>query len=89
MAPKTLDPVKKDPTTMKAKAFVEDIRLKILTSSDNLADLATERERQLTMARAKQTTGLTNGRAANWAPEVVFCPLRALSSRQLTFQSCC
>ena len=33
-------------------------------------DLATERERQLTTARANQTTGLTNGRAANWAPEV-------------------
>ena len=33
-------------------------------------DLATERGRQLTTARANQTTGLTNGRAANWAPEV-------------------
>ena len=33
-------------------------------------DLARERERQLTSARANQTTGLTNGRAANWAPEV-------------------
>ena len=32
--------------------------------------LATERERQLTTARANQTTGLTNGRAANWAQEV-------------------
>ena len=31
------------------------------------ADLATERERQLTKARANQTTGLTNGKAANWA----------------------
>ena len=30
-------------------------------------DLAKERERQLTTARANQTTGLTNGRAANWA----------------------
>ena len=29
------------------------------------ADLATERERQLTKARANQTTGLTNGIAAN------------------------
>ena len=48
-------------------------------------DLATERERQLTTARANQTTGLTNGRAANWAPEVVFSPFRALSCRQLTF----
>jgi len=33
-------------------------------------DLATERERPLTTARANQTTGLTNGRAANWAQEV-------------------
>jgi len=38
------------------------------------ADLATERERQLTTARADQTTGLTNGKAANRAPEVVFSP---------------
>ena len=30
-----------------------------------LADLATERERQLTTARANQTTGLTNGKATN------------------------
>ena len=52
-------------------------------------DLATERERQLTTAPANQTTGLTNGRAANWAPEVVFSPFRALSRRQLTFPSCC
>ena len=29
------------------------------------ADLVTERERQLTTARANQTTGLTNGVAAN------------------------
>ena len=34
------------------------------------ADLATERERLLTTARANQTTGLTNGRAANCVPEV-------------------
>ena len=47
-----------------------------------MADLATERERQLTTARAKQTTGLTNGRAANWAPKVEFSPFRALSHHQ-------
>ena len=35
MAPKTLDPVKKDPTTMKAMAFVEDIRSEVFTSCDN------------------------------------------------------
>ena len=34
--------------------------------------VATERERQLTTARASQTAGLNNGRAANWAPEVAF-----------------
>ena len=47
--------------------------------------LATERERQLTTARANQTTGLTNGRAVNWPPEVASRPFRALSCRQLTF----
>ena len=41
-------------------------------SWSNLADLAKERERRLTTARANQTTGLTNGRATNWTPEVVF-----------------
>jgi len=39
------------------------------------------------MARAIQTTGLTNGRAVNWAPEVAFSPFRALSRRQQTFPS--
>lgn len=48
---------------------------------EQLANLATERERQLTMARANQTTGLTNGRAASRAPEVGFC--------QMTFPFCC
>ena len=32
--------------------------------------------------RANQTTGLTNDRAANWAPEVEFSPFRTLSHRQ-------
>ena len=53
------------------------------------ADLATEQERQLTTARAHQTTGLTNGRGVKWAPKVMFSPFRALSRRQLTFPSCC
>ena len=53
------------------------------------ADLATERERQLTTARANQTTGLTNDRVANWAPEVEFSPFRALPRRQMTFPLCC
>ena len=36
-------------------------------------------------AQANQTTGLTNGRAANWVSEVAFSPFRALSHRHLTF----
>ena len=60
-----------------------------LTSLGHWADSATERQRQFTTARANQTTGLTNGRAANWVPEVVFSPFCALSRRQLTFPSCC
>ena len=35
-----------------------------------MAGIETGRERQWTTARANQTTGLTNGRAANRAPEV-------------------
>ena len=54
-----------------------------------LVPVETERERQLMMARANQTTGLTNGWEANWAPEVKFSPFRALSRRQMTFSSCC
>ena len=53
------------------------------------ADLATERERLLTTAHANQTTGLINGRAANWVPEVEFSPFRTLTRRQMTFPSCC
>ena len=48
------------------------------------ADLATERERQLTTAWTNQTNGLTNGTAANWAPEADLTPFRALSRRQMT-----
>lgn len=33
--PKAVDPVTKDPTTIKAMAFVEDIRSEVLTSCDN------------------------------------------------------
>ena len=36
-------------------------------------------------AHADQTTGLTIGRAANWAPEVEFSPLHALSHCQMKF----
>ena len=49
------------------------------------ADLATERELQLT-ARANQTTGLTNCTAGNWAPEVAFSPFVPFSRRQLVLQ---
>ena len=44
---------------------------------NEMAELATERKK-FTTARANQTTGLTNHRAANWAPEVAFSPFRAL-----------
>ena len=44
---------------------------------NEMAELATERKK-FTTARANQTTGLTNDRAANWAPEVAFSPFRAL-----------
>ena len=47
------------------------------------------RERQMTTARANLTSDLTNGRAANWVPEVVFSPFRALSRRQPKFPSRC
>ena len=43
------------------------------------ADLATERERQLTTARANQITGLTNDRATIWTPKVEKSAFRALS----------
>ena len=32
---------------------------------------------------------MTNGEAANWAPEVELSPFRALSRRQMTFPFCC
>ena len=41
------------------------------------------------MTRANQTTGLTNGRAAKWAPEVEFRPFCVLSRCQMTFLFCC
>ena len=44
--------------------------------TETLADLATKQERLVTTARAFQTTGLTNGRVANWVPEVEFSPFR-------------
>ena len=53
------------------------------------ADLAIERERQLITTRANQITGLTNGRVANWAPEVEISPFRELSRRQMTFPFSC
>ena len=50
------------------------------------AYIATERELQLTTARANQTTDLTNCTAANWAPEVAFSPFVPFSRRQLVLQ---
>ena len=47
---------------------------------NEMADLERERGRQFTTARANQTTGLTNGRAANWALEFAFSPFRALTN---------
>ena len=44
-----------------------------------MAGIETVRERQWTTGRANQTTGLTNGRAANRAPEVAFCLLASFS----------
>jgi len=41
------------------------------------------------MARAHQTTGLNNGKAANLEPEVDFNPFRALSRRQMAFPFGC
>ena len=41
-----------------------------LNTAIRLILIATEWERQMTTARANQTTGLTNGRVANWALEV-------------------
>ena len=55
--------------------------------TNNQADLTTEREHQLTTARANQTTGLTNDTAANWAPEVECSPYRALSRRKMSSRS--
>ena len=71
--------------------YVHTIAARFLCQHEKLSctELATEWERQLTTAHADQTTGLTNGRVANWAPEVVFSPFRTLSRRQLTFPSCC
>ena len=53
------------------------------------SDFASEWERQLTTALANQTTGLTSGRATNWAPEVTFSPFRVISRRQMMFPFCC
>ena len=43
----------------------------------------------MTMTCAIQTTGLTNGRAANCTLEVGFSPFRTFSHCQMTFLFCC
>ena len=45
------------------------------------ADLATERERQLTTARANQLTGLNNGRATNFGHRVLYARFPVVKSR--------
>ena len=64
--------------TPKLSKYTEKAYARLPCLCFHQADLATERERQFTRVRAKQTTGLTNGRAANWAPEVAFSPFRVL-----------
>ena len=71
------------------KAYSEPSEIVSISQHNDWADLATEQECQLTTARANQTTGLTNGKAANWAPGVEFSPYRTLSRRQMTFRFCC
>ena len=61
----------------------------VIVSAQESADLANDRRRQSTTARANRTTGLTNVRAANWVPEVEFSPFCALSRRQMTFPFFC
>ena len=61
----------------------------VVSETGQQTDLTTKRERLLTIARENPTTGLTNGRAANWVPEVEFRPFRALTRRQMTFPFCC
>ena len=63
--------------------------LGFLLKGSHQADLATEQECQLMMVCANETTGLTNGRAANWELEVEFIIFFALSRRQMTFPFCC
>ena len=77
------------PTYLQLYSFSTISHFKVALLKRYQADLATERERHLTTARANQTTGLNNGRARNWEPEVEFSPFRALSCRQMTFPFCC
>lgn len=61
----------------------------VIVSAQESADLANDRRRQLTTARANRTTGLTNVRAANWVPEVEFSPFRVRLSSHLTLRCLC
>ena len=64
--------------------------LVILQSFNYLAYLATEQKHlQLITVCINQTTGLTSGRAADCALEVVFSPFRALYHHQQMFLFCC
>ena len=77
--------VKKKRGTQAAGECVTDV---FTTFWSLLSDLATERNVSWRRARANQTTGLTNGCAANWALEVEFspfCPRCFFLSRPLLF----
>ena len=52
----------------------------------NIPDVSWQRRAQI---KQKAWPMEKNGKAANWAPEVVFSPFHALSRRQITFPSCC
>ena len=56
---------------------------------NEMAELATERERQFTTARANQTNGLTNGRAAIGHRKSRLALFARFFRRQLTFPFCC
>ena len=70
--------VRKSSTTDKHHS---EITLLDRFSKDNAAAVTT--------ARADQSNSLTNGRAANWAPEVAFSFFPALYHRQQTSPFCC
>ena len=69
--------------------FTNMAAVSLFCSLIKCVDLATEREHQLTTARAIQATGLTKGKAANWSQEGAFSPFTTLFRRELTFPYGC